>query len=135
MAAVEPSPAPVSLASVTHGECANVGALLARIGDRWTMRAVMALAEGPRRFNELRRALDGVSQRMLTLTLRGLERDGLVHRMAFPTVPPRVDYTLTPLGRSLAASVAALGQWAVAHTGEMNAARARYDEIRAAHEG
>src|SRR4051812_24772688 len=81
--------------------CRMVSSVLARVGDKWSVLVVMSLGQGPKRFNELRRMIDGVSQRMLTLTLRGLERDGLVTRTVFPTIPPRVDYELTDLGRSL----------------------------------
>ena len=82
-------------------DCRAVSEVLARVGDKWTVLVVSALGEGPKRFNEIRRALGSISQRMLTLTLRGLERDGLVTRTVFPTIPPRVDYELTKLGRSL----------------------------------
>ncbi len=88
----------------------------------------MALGDGPKRFNELKRIIDGVSQRMLTLTLRGLERDGLVTRTVFPTIPPRVDYELTELGRGLADPVQALGKWAFAHLPEIEGARTRFDQ-------
>src|SRR6202167_568472 len=87
--------------------------VLARIGDKWSVLVVSSLGAGPLRFNELRRAIGGISQRMLTLTLRGLERDGLLTRTAFPTIPPRVDYALTPLGRDLLNPVSALGAWAI----------------------
>jgi len=87
----------------------------------------MILAEGPCRFNALKRMIDGISQRMLTLTLRGLERDGLVTRTVFPTVPPRVDYALTELGRSLCEPVIALGTWATDHRAEIDAARQAFD--------
>src|SRR5712691_4965378 len=93
-------------------DCRAVSEVLARVGDKWTVLVVSALGEGPMRFNELRRALGSISQRMLTLTVRGLERDGLVTRTAFPTIPPRVDYALTRLGRTLLEPVAALGKWA-----------------------
>src|SRR5439155_110147 len=82
-------------------DCRAVSEVLARVGDKWTVLVVIALGEGPKRFNELRRGLGSISQRMLTLTLRGLERDGLVTRTVFPTIPPRVDYELTKLGHSL----------------------------------
>jgi DNA-binding HxlR family transcriptional regulator len=85
------------------------------------------LTEKPRRFSELKRAIGGISQRMLTLSLRGLERDGLVKRTVFPVVPPRVEYELTPLGRSLVAPVSALGEWARAHLTEIDAAREAFD--------
>jgi DNA-binding HxlR family transcriptional regulator len=108
-------------------ECRRVSEVLARVGDKWTMQVIAELGEGPRRFNELRRGIDGVSQRMLTLTLKNLERDGLVSRTVTPSVPPRVDYALTDLGRSMLAPVNALGQWAAAHVPAMDAARQRYD--------
>ncbi len=82
-------------------DCRAISAVLARVGDKWSVLIVSRLGNGTMRFNELRREIGGISQRMLTLTLRGLERDGLVTRTAFPTIPPRVDYALTPLGRSL----------------------------------
>src|ERR671931_2310965 len=96
-------------------DCRAVSEVLARVGDKWTVLVVSTLGDGPKRFNELRRALGSISQRMLTLTLRGLERDGLVTRTVFPTIPPRVDYELTELGRGLSQPVKALGQWAFEH--------------------
>jgi len=107
--------------------CRNVSPVLNRVGDKWSMLIVMILAHGPRRFNELKRHIDGISQRMLTLTLRGLERDGLVSRTVEPTVPPRVTYALTELGESLKQPVEALGQWAMAHIGCIRAAQQRFD--------
>ena len=101
--------------------------MLARIGDKWGVLVIMQLADGPRRFNELKRMIGGISQRMLTLTLRGLERDGHVTRTMFPTIPPRVDYELTELGRGLIKPVQALGQWALAHIPEIERARAKFD--------
>jgi len=88
---------------------------------------VVTLGDGPKRFNELRRSIASISQRMLTLTLRGLERDGLVTRTVFPTVPPRVDYELTELGHSLLAPVAALGTWARQNRLKIQQARLRFD--------
>src|ERR1044071_6505334 len=82
-------------------DCRAVSEVLARVGDKWTILVVGELGNGPRRFSEIRRALGSISQRMLTLTLRSLERDGLAKRTVFPTVPPKVEYALTPLGRSL----------------------------------
>ena len=111
-----------------YAECRRVGEVLGRIGDKWTVLIVDELGEGPRRFNELRRAIKGVSQRMLTLTLKNLERDGLVSRTVTPSVPPRVDYALTDLGRSMLTPVRALGEWAAAHIPQMDAARRRYDD-------
>jgi DNA-binding HxlR family transcriptional regulator len=107
--------------------CRTISTLLSRIGDKWTVLVVQTLGEGSRRFNELRREIPSVSQRMLTLTLRNLERDGLVNRTVTPTIPPRVDYELTDLGRSLQEPVNALAQWALAHVGDIHAAQARFD--------
>ena len=107
--------------------CRAVNDILARIGDKWTMQVVMSLSAGPVRFNALRRAIDGISQRMLTRTLRALERDGLVERAVTPSVPPRVDYSLTPLGRSLRDPIGVLGVWAMANKDEVDSARARFD--------
>lgn len=108
-------------------DCRLVGSVLSRIGDKWSVLVVMTLSDGPRRFNELKRIIGGISQRMLTFTLRGLERDGLVTRTMFPTIPPRVDYELTDLGRSLHVPVMALGTWAFAHLPEIQEARSRFD--------
>lgn len=110
--------------------CAIVSDVLSRIGDKWTVLVVMLLQTGPRRFNELKRMIGGISQRMLTLTLRGLERDGLVTRTVFPTVPPRVDYALTPLGQSLGDPVRILGSWANANAEAILQARGRFDASR-----
>ena len=107
--------------------CRGVSDVLSRVGDKWSVLIVMLLGKGPRRFNELKRMIGGISQRMLTLTLRGLERDGLVTRTVFPTIPPRVDYELTPLGRSLWEPAKALGRWAQAHRTEIERARTSFD--------
>jgi DNA-binding HxlR family transcriptional regulator len=107
--------------------CKPVSEVLQRVGDKWSVLVVMTLHDGPRRFNEIRRALHGISQRMLTLTLRGLERDGLVSRAVTPSIPPRVDYELTSLGRSLAEPVVALGRWAFDNRATIEAARAAFD--------
>jgi DNA-binding HxlR family transcriptional regulator len=111
-------------------DCRAINSVLSRIGDKWSILVVMLLGKGPRRFNELKRTIGGVSQRMLTLTLRGLERDGFVTRTAYATIPPRVDYELTDLGRSLLPSVALLGSWAINHHAEIEAARTRFDDAR-----
>ena len=108
-------------------DCRAVASVLARVGDKWSVFVIMMLDDGPKRFNELKRRIGGISQRMLTLTLRGLERDGLVTRTVFPTIPPRVDYELTDLGRGLAKPVAALGEWVFAHKHEIEGARTRFD--------
>jgi DNA-binding HxlR family transcriptional regulator len=109
------------------GECRAVSEILARVGDKWTVLVVSELGGGPRRFNELRRSLGSISQRMLTLTLRSLERDGFVTRTVFPTVPPRVDYELTGLGRSLLVPVSGLGLWARQNREAIQQARRRFD--------
>jgi len=103
-------------------DCRSVASVLARVGDKWSVLVIMLLGGGPRRFNELKRMVGGISQRMLTLTLRGLERDGLITRTVFPTIPPRVDYELTDLGRGLWKPVKALGQWAHQHQSEIESA-------------
>jgi DNA-binding HxlR family transcriptional regulator len=114
-------------ASGDHSSCRRVTPVLNRVGDKWSMQVVMELAGGPKRFSELKRALDGISQRMLTLTVRGLERDGLVNRYVTPSIPPRVDYELTELGTSLREPVMALGFWAMQHVDCIWAAQQRYD--------
>ena len=111
--------------------CRNVAPVLNRVGDKWSMMIVMMLSDGPQRFSELKRAIDGISQRMLTLSLRGLERDGLVTRTVTPTIPPRVDYELTELGESLREPVQGLGAWAMAHIACIRAAQERYDAVEA----
>ncbi|MGD9955970.1 MAG: winged helix-turn-helix transcriptional regulator [Candidatus Nanopelagicales bacterium] len=106
--------------------------VLDRIGDRWTVLVVGALTGGPRRFSELSRRIDGVSQKMLTQTLRGLERDGLVTRTVHPEVPPRVEYELTASGRTLTEPLAALDAWARAHIDDVLRSREEYDAAQAA---
>ena len=113
-------------------DCRAVSEVLARVGDKWTVLVVSTLGDGPKRFNELRRALGSISQRMLTLTLKGLERDGLVTRTVFPTIPPRVDYELTKLGHSLLTPVSALGLWARENQPTIQDARRRFDRAREA---
>ena len=107
--------------------CRPITDILTRVGDKWSVMVVMLLGNGTKRFNEMRRLIGGISQRMLTLTLRGLERDGLVTRTVFPTVPPRVDYALTDLGRSLLIPISALGAWAYGHRDAIDAARLAFD--------
>lgn len=113
--------------TVDHSQCRRVAPILSRVGDKWSILIVMTLAGGTKRFSELKRLIDGISQRMLTHSLRGLERDGLVTRAVYPTIPPRVDYALTDLGRSLCVPVMALGQWVQTHLDEIDAARAAFD--------
>lgn len=110
-----------------HQGCIAVREVLNRVGDKWSVFIVVTLGDGPQRFSELLRGIEGISQRMLTLTLRGLERDGLVTRSEQPTVPPRVDYALTELGRTLLEPVRALAAWAAAHGPEIDRARASFD--------
>jgi DNA-binding HxlR family transcriptional regulator len=101
--------------------------ILDRIGDTWSVLVVMMLADGPQRYTALSRKIEGVSPKMLTQTLRGLERDGLIGRTVHAEVPPRVDYQLTELGRSLLGLVRGLEQWAVTHIDDVQAARLAYD--------
>src|SRR5579875_139725 len=105
----------------------RVRGVLVRIGDKWAIYVVDRLGQGPRRFSELLRGIDGITARMLTVTLRGLERDGLLTRTVHAAVPPRVDYQLTPLGETLLSTIGQLVSWADAHLGEIESARADYD--------
>lgn len=105
-----------------------MSAVLARVGDKWSVLIIMLLGDGPKRFNEIKRMVGGILQRMLTLKLRGLQRHGLVTRTVFPTIPPRVDYELTDLGRSLWKPVEALGSWAREHLTEIETAKRGFDE-------
>ena len=116
-------------------DCRAVNAILVRIGDKWSVLIVALLGGGPHRFNEIKRTIGGISQRMLTLTLRGLERDGLVTRTVTPTNPPRVDYALTELGFSLWEPVQALGAWARVHRVQIEGARTAFDEKTRDQEG
>jgi DNA-binding HxlR family transcriptional regulator len=111
----------------TNPVCRTISTLLSRIGDKWTVLVVQTLGQGPRRFNELRREIPAVSQRMLTLTLRNLERDGLVNRTVTPTIPPRVDYELTGLGQSLQKPICGLATWATDNVAAIHQAQARFD--------
>ncbi|MGO1080207.1 winged helix-turn-helix transcriptional regulator [Inquilinus sp. CA228] len=110
-----------------HNDCRAISDVLARVGDKWTVMVVGLLSDGPMRFNELRRTIGGISQRMLTLTLRGLERDGLVTRTVFPTIPPRVDYALTDRGRTLIEPLKALFAWATEHNAAIEQSRKSFD--------
>ena len=124
---------PAAPASVEEArdDCRGLAQVIDRIGDKWAVMVVGHLAGGSLRFNQLMKSIPGVSHRMLTLTLRGLERDGLVRRTAFATVPPRVDYELTRLGLSLTEPLSALASWARAKRGEIELARVEYDVARA----
>ena len=108
-------------------DCRPVAEILSRIGDKWSVMLVMALHCGTQRFSELRRTLHGISQKMLTTTLRGLERDGFITRTVYPTIPPKVEYQLTELGRELAVPVMALGEWAQRNRDRILAARDQFD--------
>lgn len=119
---------------VTSESCRPANEILALIGDKWSVLLVMALSDGSRRFSELRRDVPGISQRMLTLTLRALQRDGFISRTVTPSIPPRVDYELTTLGRSLQEPVIALGRWAVDNRARIEAARTAFDAAAAANQ-
>jgi DNA-binding HxlR family transcriptional regulator len=112
---------------VLHESCLAVREVLNRVGDKWSVLIVQLLADGPKRFSELRRAIEGISQRMLTLTLKGLERDGLVTRTVYPTIPPRVEYELTDLGRTLRKPIQSLANWAQENRERIQQSRNRYD--------
>jgi DNA-binding HxlR family transcriptional regulator len=120
-------PGHINVVDPESHDCKAVSAILSRVGDKWSVLIIMRLGEGSRRFNEIKRMIGGISQRMLTLTLRNLERDGLVSRKVTPSIPPRVDYALTELGRDLLKPVQALGEWAILHQPCIEAARTQFD--------
>ena len=128
-AARVPSPSSAPRAAPAHDPLGcRAHEVLARVGDKWSVYVIHVLGEaGTLRFGELRRRVEGISQRMLTVTLRSLERDGLVSRAMYPEVPPRVEYALTPLATTLRGIVGQLVEWSQAHLAEIDAARARYD--------
>ena len=107
--------------------CKRIAPILARIGDKWSILVIILLGDGPLRFNELRRKIGGISQWMLTLTVRGLERDGFLTRTVLPTTPPRVDYELTALGKSLLEPIQLLGKWAMNNSAAIEKAQAHFD--------
>lgn len=111
----------------SFGRCRVVYDVISLVGDKWSVLVVNSLGDGSRRFSDIKRTVDGISQKMLTVTLRALERDGFITRTVHPTVPPRVDYELTPLGRDLLAPVTELGRWALANHQRIKAARNAYD--------
>jgi DNA-binding HxlR family transcriptional regulator len=113
-----------------HVECRRFSGVLSLIGNKWTVMIVLTLTERPRRFNDIKRTIGGISQQMLARTLRALERDGMVARTVHPTVPPQVEYALTDLGRSLADPIRELGCWAGAHIAEIETNRSAFDEAR-----
>jgi len=120
----------VLLAEPATEDCRAVSSILALVGDKWTVLIVVLLGDGPKRFNEIKRMVGGISQRMLTFTLRGLERDGLVTRTVFATSPQRVDYALTKLGGSLWEAVEPLASWARGHVSEILTSREHFDGRR-----
>ncbi len=107
----------------------QVREVLDRVGDKWTLNVVYELRDGQRRFTDLKRAIDGISQRMLTVTLRHLERDGLVARTVYPVVPPRVEYELTGMGQTLLKTAWELIDWATEHAERIDKARKEYDQL------
>ncbi len=107
--------------------CRRISEILSRVGDKWTVLVIVQLREGALRFSEIKRRLGSISQKMLTATLRALERDGFITRTVFPSVPPRVDYELTPLGRDLLKPVTAMANWATENADAIDRARVRYD--------
>jgi DNA-binding HxlR family transcriptional regulator len=125
-AAAEPGGCPEAGALPPPGAC-RASEVLGRVGDKWSLQVIFSLGEGTKRFTDLKRGIDGISQRMLTVTLRGLERDGIVTRTMYPVMPPRVDYTLTPMGRTLLDAACTLIGWVHDHLDEIDAARAAYD--------
>lgn len=112
-------------------KCPAIREVLNRVGDKWSVQIVGLLGDGPMRFSELRRSIEGISQRMLTLTLRGLERDGLIERTVFPEIPPRVEYELTRLGQTLLDPIRGLAEWAGDNRTSIQAARERFDAATA----
>ncbi|HHX6879236.1 transcriptional regulator [Acinetobacter baumannii] len=119
---------PKEMPKPTDEGCRATREILDRIGDKWSLYIIATLAKGAMRFNELKRGVDGISQRMLTLTLRALERDGLITRTMYPTIPPRVDYELTPLGTTLLGPVMALVHWANDNKNDIIECHKRFDE-------
>ena len=118
---------PMSPRNIKKERCPAVREVLNRVGDKWSVQIVDLLGDGPMRFSDLRRSIEGISQRMLTLTLRGLERDGLVSRTVFPGIPPRVVYELTKLGKTLLDPISALAEWAEAQRTAIQTARETFD--------
>ncbi len=113
--------------SYLPGQCQLVNDVISLVGDKWSVLIIVLLGGGKRRFSDIKRSVDGISQKMLTVTLRGLERDGYVIRTVYPTIPPKVDYELTDLGRDLLVPLRALGQWAIANHDRVADSRAAYD--------
>lgn len=120
--------ADVSVCTSDHPASGVIRDVLSRVGDKWSLLVIGTLGGGPLRFTELQRRVDGISHRMLTQTLRSLERDGLVTRTSYPEIPPRVEYAATALGRSLAEPALHLVSWAAENHEEISSARDMYDE-------
>jgi DNA-binding HxlR family transcriptional regulator len=116
----------LTASSGKNADC-RANSVLSLVGDKWSVLIIMGLRHGPKRFNELKRAVSGISQQMLTRTLKALEREGMLSRTVYPTVPPQVEYELTELGYSLSEPIIALGQWVDRHLPEIEGSRARYD--------
>lgn len=112
---------------IDHARQCHARQILDRVADKWSLAVIHLLGDGTRRFTELKRGIPGISQRMLTVTVRGLERDGLVSRTVHPVVPPRIDYELTPLGGTLLGTVCALLAWSLDHADDIERARKEYD--------
>lgn len=117
----------IEMIDAASDECRTLASIIGRAGDKWSVLIVVLLGAGPKRFNEIKRSVPGISQRMLTFTLRGLERDGLLTRTVYPSTPPRVDYELTPLGATLWEAIEPFADWARAHVGEIMNARKNFD--------
>lgn len=129
MDTAEPAHVPANFTECRR-EMTPVTDVLQQIGGKWTVYIIGQLSQGPRRFSELKRTIEGVSQKMLTATLRGLEKDGFVTRTVTPSIPPRVDYELTAMGRELREPLHAIGQWAHANRARVDAARQRYESAQ-----
>lgn len=131
MTSAETAPVMESLCGAEREDTALIRSVLDRVGDKWSMLVIGMLEDGPKRFTHLHKAVPGISQRMLALTLRNLERDGLVSRTSYPEVPPRVEYEVTDLGRTLVEPVLGLARWASAHQVEIEGYRTRFDDAQA----
>ena len=127
----DPNPAPLERCAQAHREDPGIRAIHDRLGDKWSLLVIVELTHGPLRFRQLQRAVGGISQRMLTLTVRHLERDGLVRRTVYPTVPAQVDYRLTEMGASLTHLLRALADWSLAHRKDIAQAQTDYDRAHA----
>jgi len=125
---VEPTKMTLEIPDHASEDCRALSSILALVGDKWTVLIVVLLGDGPKRFNEIKRMVGGISQRMLTFTLRGLERDGLVTRTVYPTTPPKVEYKLTTLGGTLWTAVEPLSSWARQHVDEVLRSRVTFDD-------